>query len=107
MSENVQSWIILSRDSKVAIATLPEEGLDRFILAEELFMKTILMTGAAGGVATFLRRELKEYALRLTDIKVVEKLEATVIGFAFIIELTALKGIEKIKEYRTESLVEY
>jgi len=39
--------------------------------------------------------------------KLVEKLEATVIGFAFIIELTALKGIEKIKEYRTESLVEY
>ena len=39
--------------------------------------------------------------------KLVEKLEAKVIGFAFIIELTALKGIEKIKEYRTESLVEY
>ena len=37
----------------------------------------------------------------------VEKLEANVVGFAFIIELTALKGIEKIKEYRTESLVEY
>ena len=39
--------------------------------------------------------------------KLVEKLEAKVIGFAFIIELTELKGIEKIKEYRTESLVEY
>ena len=39
--------------------------------------------------------------------KLVEKLEAEVIGFAFMIELTALKGIEKIKEYRTESLVEY
>ena len=39
--------------------------------------------------------------------KLVEKLEANVMGFAFIIELTALKGIEKIKEYRTESLVEY
>ena len=39
--------------------------------------------------------------------KLVEKLDAKVIGFAFIIELTALKGIEKIKEYRTESLVEY
>ena len=39
--------------------------------------------------------------------KLVEKLEANVVGFAFIIELTALKGIEKIKEYRTESLVEY
>ena len=39
--------------------------------------------------------------------KLVEKLEANVVGFAFIIEFTALKGIEKIKEYRTESLVEY
>ena len=39
--------------------------------------------------------------------KLVEKLEANVVGFAFIIELTALKGIEKIKDYRTESLVEY
>ena len=39
--------------------------------------------------------------------KLVEKLEANVVGFAFIIELTALKGIEKIKEYRTDSLVEY
>ena len=39
--------------------------------------------------------------------KHVEKLEAKVIGFAFMIELTALKGIEKINEYRTESLGEY
>ena len=39
--------------------------------------------------------------------KLVEKLEAKVIGFAFIIELTELKGIEKIKEYRTEALVQY
>ena len=39
--------------------------------------------------------------------KLVEKLEANVVGFAFIIELTALKGIEKIKEYRTEVLVQY
>ena len=31
--------------------------------------------------------------------KLVEKLGAKVIGFAFIIELTSLKGIEKIKEY--------
>ena len=31
--------------------------------------------------------------------KLVEKLEAKVIGFAFIIELTELKGIEKIKQY--------
>ena len=39
--------------------------------------------------------------------KLIEKLDAKVIGFAFIIELTDLKGIEKIKEYRIESLVQY
>ncbi|MEC7711045.1 MAG: adenine phosphoribosyltransferase [Thermoproteota archaeon] len=39
--------------------------------------------------------------------KLVEKLGAKVVGFAFIIELTSLKGTEKIKEYRIESLVEY
>ena len=39
--------------------------------------------------------------------KLIEKLDAIVIGFAFIIELTELKGIEKIKEYRTEALVQY
>ena len=37
----------------------------------------------------------------------VKQLDAVVIGFAFIIELTELKGIEKIKEYRTETLVKY
>ena len=39
--------------------------------------------------------------------KLVEKLDAKVVGFAFIIELTELKGIEKIKEYKTEALVQY
>ena len=39
--------------------------------------------------------------------KLVEKLGATVVGFAFIIELTELKGIEKIKQYKTEALVQY
>ena len=39
--------------------------------------------------------------------KLVEKLDAIVIGFAFIIELTELKGIEKIKQYKTEALVQY
>ncbi len=39
--------------------------------------------------------------------KLIEKLGAEITGFAFIIELTELKGKEKIKEYRTESLVEY
>ena len=37
-------------------------------------MKTILMTGAAGGVGTLLRRELYEYSLRLTDLKSVDAL---------------------------------
>ena len=37
-------------------------------------MKTILITGAAGDVATHLRRELAgKYALRLSDIKPVKK----------------------------------
>ena len=40
-------------------------------------------------------------------VKLSEKLGAEIKGFAFIIELTELKGKEKIKEYRTESLVEY
>ena len=37
----------------------------------------------------------------------VKKLDALIAGFAFIIELSELKGIEKIKEYRTEVLVQY
>ena len=37
-------------------------------------MKTILMTGAAGGARTFLRRELAEYSLRLSDVRVVTDL---------------------------------
>ena len=39
--------------------------------------------------------------------KLIEKLHANVIGFAFIIELTELKGIKKINAYRTEVLVKY
>ena len=39
--------------------------------------------------------------------KLVEKLGAKVVGIAFIIELTELKGKQKINEYRIESLVEY
>ena len=39
--------------------------------------------------------------------ELIEKLHANVVGFAFIIELTELKGIEKIKAYRTEALVQY
>ena len=39
--------------------------------------------------------------------KLIEKIKCTVIGFAFIIELLELNGRDKIKEYRSESLVEY
>ena len=39
--------------------------------------------------------------------KLVEKMKGKVTGFAFIIELTELNGIEKIDGYRTVSLVKY
>tara|TARA_B100000686_G_scaffold185608_1_gene192427 strand:+ start:519 stop:1031 length:513 start_codon:yes stop_codon:yes gene_type:complete len=39
--------------------------------------------------------------------KLIEKIKGKIIGFAFIIELLELNGRDKIKEYRSESLVEY
>ena len=39
--------------------------------------------------------------------KLIEKIKGKIVGFAFIIELLELNGREKIKEYRSESLVEY
>lgn len=39
--------------------------------------------------------------------KLVEKLGGTVVGCAFIINLTALKGVEKLKQYDIFSLIEY
>ena len=39
--------------------------------------------------------------------KLIEKIKGVVVGFAFIIELLELNGQEKIKDYRSESLVEY
>ncbi len=39
--------------------------------------------------------------------ELVEKLGGTVIGCAFIINLTYLKGIEKLKKYNVFSLIEY
>lgn len=39
--------------------------------------------------------------------KLVEKVGGTVAGFAFIVELTDLKGFQVIKDYRYESLVKY
>ena len=76
-----------------------EYGEDRLEMQSDTFTKgtRVLLVDdllATGGTA--------QAAARL-----VEKLDACVIGFAFIIELTELKGIEKIKEYRTEVLVQY
>ncbi|MDE1815779.1 MAG: adenine phosphoribosyltransferase [Thaumarchaeota archaeon] len=39
--------------------------------------------------------------------KLVEKIGGTVAGFAFIVELTDLKGSKSIKDYRYEALVKY
>ena len=39
--------------------------------------------------------------------KLVEKIDGVIVGFAFIIELLELNGRDKIKDYRSESLVEY
>ena len=39
--------------------------------------------------------------------KLIEKIKGKIVGFAFIIELLELNGREKIKEDRSESLVEY
>ena len=39
--------------------------------------------------------------------KLIEKIKGVVVGFAFIIELLELNGQEKIKDYRSESLVTY
>jgi adenine phosphoribosyltransferase len=39
--------------------------------------------------------------------KLVEKIGGKVTGFAFIIELTDLKGSKEIKNYKHESLVKY
>jgi len=39
--------------------------------------------------------------------KLVEKMNAKNTGFAFIIELTDLNGIEKISKYKTVALVQY
>ena len=39
--------------------------------------------------------------------KLVEKMKGKITGFAFIIELMELNGMEKIAGYRTVSLVKY
>ena len=40
-------------------------------------------------------------------IRLVEKLGAQVIGLAFLIELTFLKGRERLKDYPVYSLIQY
>tara|TARA_B100000686_G_C16734579_1_gene942817 strand:- start:387 stop:1190 length:804 start_codon:yes stop_codon:yes gene_type:complete len=68
-------------------------------------MKTILVTGAAGGIGTYLRPELKgKYALRLSDRKTINKLNE---GESFIkADLTdlnslcaAVEGVDAILHY--------
>ena len=68
-------------------------------------MKTILVTGAAGGIGTYLRPELKgKYALRLSDRKIINKLDE---GESFIkADLTdlnslcaAVEGVDAILHY--------
>ena len=39
--------------------------------------------------------------------KLIEKIKGKIVGFAFIIELIELNGRNKIRDYRSESLVEY
>ncbi|MEJ2567952.1 MAG: adenine phosphoribosyltransferase [candidate division WOR-3 bacterium] len=43
----------------------------------------------------------------LASAHLVEKFGGEVIAFLFLIELTALKGREKLKDYKVESLVKY
>ena len=40
-------------------------------------------------------------------IRLVEKLGATVLGLAFLVELKFLKGRERLKNYRIHSLIQY
>ena len=56
-----------------------------------LICDDLLATGGTAGVSA----------------KLIEKIGGTVAGFAFIIELTELNGISKIKNYKCESLVRY
>ena len=76
------------------------------VLAEEI--KIAARIGIAEAVASRIIDDLLATGgTAKAAAKLVEKLGAKVVGFAFIIELTSLKGTEKIKEYRIESLVEY
>jgi adenine phosphoribosyltransferase len=40
-------------------------------------------------------------------IKLVEKLKGKIVGIVFLLELTSLKGREKLKEYKIKSLIKY
>ena len=50
---------------------------------------------------------LQQEELQKQQQNLIEKINGVVTGFAFIIELLDLKGRDKIKDYRSESLVEY
>ena len=43
----------------------------------------------------------------MTVVKLVEKLGGQVVGLEFLIELTFLKGRDKLSNYKVNTLVEY
>src|SRR4029079_5181309 len=72
-------------------------------------MKTILMTGAAGRIGTFLRTELAgKYALRLSDITPIRDVragesfvQADISNLAAMMELT--KGVDAVVHFGGQS----
>ena len=72
-------------------------------------MKTILMTGAAGRIGTFLRNELAgKYKLRLSDITPIQDLragetfvQADIANLAAMMELT--KGVDAVLHFGASS----
>jgi uronate dehydrogenase len=72
-------------------------------------MKTVLMTGAAGRIGTFLRRELAgKYKLRLSDIEPITDLDggetfirADIANMAEMMELT--KGVDAVLHFGGQS----
>ena len=86
-------------------------GSTLYTAMEALGAANIITVYAAGNSTNSSPSSLAGAAIYDDDfketMKLIEKIDGTVVGFAFIIELLDLKGREKIKEYRSESLVEY
>ena len=60
-----------------------------------------------GGKVVIVDDLLATGGTALASAHLVEKFKGEVIAFLFLIELTGLKGREKLKDYRVESLVKY